>query len=203
MRQPLLRRDAKEMCMTPTQAAIESVLQEHRLFPPPPEFAGKARIKSRDEYNRLYRESIDQPEKFWGRFAEELHWFKKWDKVLDWKPPHARWFVGGKTNLSWNCLDRQIEKGRGQKVAIQWEGEPEKASGRGGDVRRITYSQLKDEVSRFANGLKHLGVKRGDRVTIYMPMIPQTVVAMLACARIGARSSSPRMVAGAAGRSCH
>ena len=171
------------------QAAIESSMQENRLFPPPPAFAGKARIKSREEYDRLYRQSIDDPETFWNNVANELHWFKKWDKVLEWNAPNAKWFVGGKTNVSYNCLDRQIAAGRGDKIAILWEGEPEAAPGKGGEVRRITYKQLKDDVCRFANGLKNLGVKKGDRVTIYMPMVPEAAIAMLACARLGAAHS--------------
>jgi acetyl-CoA synthetase len=184
---------------------IESTMQENRLFPPPPAFAAKAHIKSREEYDRMYRESIDDPESFWGRAAEPLHWFKRWDRVLDWKAPNARWFVGGKTNVAYNCLDRQIELGRGDKTAILWEGEPlvtgEYETSRGeysqpiGDtggkheIRRITFQQLKDDVGRFANGLKKLGIKKGDRVTIYMPMVPEAAVAMLACARIGAAHS--------------
>ena len=176
--------------MSETFAAIESSLQEQRVFPPPPHFAAEAKINSLDDYNRLYRESIDDPEQFWGRAAEELHWFKKWDRVLHWKVPHAKWFVGGQTNVSYNCLDRQIELGRGDKAAILWEGEPEAGlRGSGGSVHRITYRHLKDEVCKFANALKGLGVKKGDRVTIYMPMIPEAVVAMLACARIGAPHS--------------
>jgi acetyl-CoA synthetase len=170
-------------------SGIESTLQEHRLFPPPPAFAAKARIGSAEEYQRLYRESIEQPEQFWGRMAEELHWFKKWDKVLDWKVPYAKWFVGGKINAAYNCLDSQVEAGRGDKVAILWEGEPEISPGAGGEIREITYKQLRDDVCRFSNGLKKIGVKRGDVVTIYMPMIPEAVVAMLACARIGAPHS--------------
>jgi acetyl-CoA synthetase len=173
--------------MTQSQANIESTLQENRVFAPRAEFSQKAWIRSREEYDRLYRESIDQPEQFWGRVAGELHWFKPWDKVLEWKLPYARWFVGGTTNLSYNCLDAQILKGLGDKTAIIWEGEP---SGPGGpEVRRISYTQLHGEVARFANGLKKLGVKKGDRVTIYMPMAPEAAVAMLACARLGAAHS--------------
>jgi acetyl-CoA synthetase len=172
--------------MPESHAAIESALQENRLFPPSKAFAEKARIKSKEEYQRLYRESIDQPEQFWGRMAEELHWFKKWDRVLEWKAPFAKWFVGGKTNLSYNCLDRQIAEGRGEKIAILWEGEPLQKEA---EVRQLTFRQLRDEVCRFANGLKKLGVKKGDRVTIYMPMVPEAAVAMLACARLGAPHS--------------
>src|SRR5688572_14088174 len=180
-----------------SSSAIESTLQEHRLFPPPAEFAARARINSREQYDQMYRESIDQPERFWGRMAEELHWFKKWDRVLEWNAPYAKWFVGGKTNIAYNCLDRQIEQGRGEKIALIWEGEPLTPSpgtpgeggGEGPEIRRITYRQLKDDVCRFANGLKKLGVKKGDRVTIYLPMVPEAVVAMLACARLGAAHS--------------
>src|SRR5262249_17982698 len=150
----------------------------------------KAAINSMQQYQEMYRESIDQPEKFWAKAAEELAWMKKWDKVLEWKHPYAKWFVGGKLNVSHNCLDRQIELDRGDKAAILWEGEPEAGRpGSGGSVHRITYRHLRDEVCRFANGLKSLGVKKGDRVTIYMPMVPEAAIAMLACARIGAPHS--------------
>jgi acetyl-CoA synthetase len=167
---------------------IVSSLQENRVFPPKPEFSAKAHIKSMDEYKRLYRESIDRPEDFWAGIASELHWFKKWDKVLEWNLPYAKWFVGGKTNMSYNCLDYQIEKGRGDKTAILWEGEPMSA-GNPPEVRRVTYRQLRDDVCRFANALKKLGVRKGDRVTIYMPMCPEAAVAMLACSRLGAPHS--------------
>jgi len=175
--------------MPELQAAIESTLQENRLFPPTAEFSAKAHLKTRQQYEQMYRESIEQPEKFWGRIAEELHWFRKWDRVLEWNCPFAKWFVGGKTNLSYNCLDRQITLGRGGKVALIFEGEPEAEIGKGGEVRKVTFQQLRDEVCRLANGLKKLGVKKGDRVTIYMPMVPEAVIAMLACARIGAPHS--------------
>src|SRR5580698_10407508 len=164
---------------------IESSMHETRLFPPDPALAAKAWIKSRQQYDQMYRRSIEQPEEFWGEVAAELHWFKKWDKVLDWKLPDAKWFVGGKTNVAFNCLDRQIAAGRGNKNAIVWEGEPEPDPGKGGQIKKITFTQLKDDVCRFANGLKSLGVKKGDRVTIYMPMVPEAAVAALACARIG------------------
>ena len=173
--------------MADSSNAIESSLQEERLFPPRPDFSRRAHIKSREEYERLYRESIDEPEQFWGRMAEGLHWFKKWDKVLDWQHPYAKWFVGGKLNASYVCLDAQIERGLGEKAAILWEGEPESGRpGSGGSVHRISYRQLRDDVCRLANGLKKLGVKKGDRVTIYMPMVPEAAIAMLACARLGA-----------------
>jgi acetyl-CoA synthetase len=168
--------------MSESTGAIESTLQEQRLFAPPPKFTERARIRSRQEYDTLYRESIDQPEAFWSRMAEAVHWFKKWDKVLDWKSPYAKWFVGGKLNASYACLDAQIANGRGDKRAIVFEAEP-------GDVRHITFSQLRDQVCKLANGLKTLGVKRGDRVTIYMPMVPEAAVAMLACVRLGAAHS--------------
>jgi len=173
-----------------SSGAIESSLQEQRVFPPPAEFSKTAHVKSMDEYRTLYRESIDSPEKFWGQMAEKLHWFKKWDKVLDWQPPYAKWFVGGKLNAAYNCLDAQIDAGRGDKTAILAEAEPEVgAVGSGGKISNITFRQLKDQVCQLANGLKKLGVKKGDRVTIYMPMIPEAAVAMLACARIGAPHS--------------
>lgn len=169
--------------------SIESVLQEKRVFQPQPDFAAKARIRSMDEYKRLYKQSIEDPETFWSNIAKDLHWFKKWDKVLDWKAPYSKWFVGGKTNMAYNCLDHQIKIGNGDKTAILWEGELELKPGQGGLVRKISYRQLRDEVCQFANGLKKLGIKKGDVVTIYMPMVPEAAVAMLACTRIGAPHS--------------
>jgi acetyl-CoA synthetase len=174
--------------MADNQTNIQSTMQEHRLFPPDPQFAAKAHVKSMEDYKKLYRRSMDEPEAFWGDVAKELHWFAPWSKVLDWKSPDAKWFVGGKTNVAYNCLDRQIAAGRGDKTAIIWEGEPIVANG-GGEIRKISFSQLKDQVCQFANGLKKLGVKKGDRVTIYMPMVPEAAVAVLACARIGAPHS--------------
>ncbi|HLL89495.1 MAG TPA: acetate--CoA ligase [Tepidisphaeraceae bacterium] len=171
-----------------SDAAIDSSLQENRLFPPAPEFGARAHVKSRAQYEQMYRRSIDDPEGFWGDAAKELHWFAPWSKVLDWSVPFAKWFVGGKTNVAYNILERNIAAGRGEKTAILWEGEPI-SDGQGPEVRRVTYRQLKDDVGRFANGLKHLGVTKGDRVTIYMPMVPEAVVAMLACARLGAPHS--------------
>ncbi len=146
---------------------------------PSKEFSKQARIPSMAAYKKLYKESIDSPGKFWAREASELTWRKKWTKVLDWKAPFAEWFVGGKLNVCENCVDRHAEGPRANKAAIIWEGEP-------GDKRVITYAQLKREVSRFANVLESKGVKAGDRVLIYMPMIPEAAFAMLACARIGA-----------------
>lgn len=158
---------------------IDSILQEQRKFPPPAEFSRHAHVKSMDEYERLYKESVDDPDRFWSRIASELHWFKKWDKVLEWNCPWAKWFVGGQFNLSYNCLDRHVETGRKDKAAIIWESEP-------GEIRTLTYQQLHREVQKFANVLKSLGVMKGDRVAIYMGMTPELPIAMLACARIGA-----------------
>jgi acetyl-CoA synthetase len=170
------------------ESAIETTQQETRVFPPLPAFQQKARIGSRDAYERLYRESIDQPEQFWSRIASELTWMQPWSTVLEWKPPYAKWFVGGKLNASVQCLDRQIALGRGDKTAILFEGEPVEGQSPK-EVRKLTYRQLLAEVCRLANGLKSLGVKKGDRVTIYMPMTPEAAIAMLACARIGAAHS--------------
>ncbi len=162
------------------QAGIESALQEKRSFMPPSTFVQQANLKDSAEYARLYRQSIDHPETFWADMAGKLDWFKPWTQVLDWShAPFAQWFVGGKLNISHNCLDRHIAAGHGSKAALLWEGEP-------GDARRITYTELHREVCRFANVLKGQGVNAGDRVAIYMPMIPEAAVAMLACARIGA-----------------
>jgi acetyl-CoA synthetase len=162
---------------------IESFQHEDRVFPPPPDFAAKAHIKSMAELEALRAEASADPETFWARLAEtELHWFKKWDRVLNWEPPHAEWFVGGKTNISYNCLDRHLETWRRNKAALIWEGEP-------GDTRTLTYQQLHTEVCRFANVLKRVGVEKGDRVALYMPLIPELAISMLACARIGATHS--------------
>ena len=165
-----------------TQVHIDSTLDEQRSFEPPAEFSQKARIKSLAEYEVLYKESVEQPEKFWARAAEELHWFRKWDKVLEWKAPWAKWFVGGEMNLSYNCLDRHVRTARKNKAALIWESEP-------GEVRTYTYQQLWKEVQKFANVLRNLGVRKGDRVAIYMGMTPELPIAMLACARIGAPHS--------------
>src|SRR5712671_5732398 len=161
------------------EANIDSTLQEQRKFECPEEFSRQAHVKSLADYERLYKESVDDPEKFWGRIASELHWFRKWDKVLEWNCPWAKWFVGGQINLSYNCLDRHAQTWRKNKAAIIWESEP-------GEVRTLTYQQLHREVQKFANGLKSLGVKKGDRIAIYMGMTPELAIAMLACARIGA-----------------
>ncbi len=154
---------------------IEALLREERTFPPPASFLRSAVMRDK----QIYDTAAGDLEGFWARAAEELHWFKKWDKVLDWKLPYAKWFVGGQTNISYNCIDRHVAGGRRTKAAIIWEGEP-------GDQRVLTYGDLRREVNKFANALKQLGVRRGDRVAIYLPMIPELPIAMLACARIGA-----------------
>jgi acetyl-CoA synthetase len=163
-----------------SESTIESVLQEQRVFEPPAAFSEGARIPSMAAYQQLYDEAAADPAAFWARLAEqELDWFEKWDKVLDWQSPFAKWFVGGKINISYNCLDRHLTTARRNKAALIWEGEP-------GDSRTLTYAQLHREVCQMANVLKDLGVQKGDRVGLYMPMIPEAAVAMLACARIGA-----------------
>ncbi len=163
-----------------SQDTIESILQEKRLFQPPAEFSEKAHIKSLEEYQALYDKAKADPQAFWAELAtQELDWFQKWDAVLDWQPPFAKWFVNGKINISYNCLDRHLTTWRKNKAALIWEGEP-------GDSRTLTYAQLHREVCQMANVIKDLGVQKGDRVGIYMPMIPEAAIAMLACARIGA-----------------
>ena len=162
--------------MADTHAAeFSDLLREDREFPPSAEFQAAAHVK--DE--TIYAEAERDPEAFWARFARELEWIKPWDRVLDWQPPHAKWFVGGQINASVNCLDRHLRGSRRNKAAIIWEGEP-------GDTRTLTYYDLHREVSQFANVLKSLDVKRGDRVALYLPLIPELAIAMLACARIGA-----------------
>lgn len=168
-----------ERAVSSADTSIDSVLQEQRKFEPPTEFAQRAYIKSLEEYERIYKESIEEPEKFWGRVARELYWFRPWDKVLEWNAPWAKWFVGGQINLSYNCLDRHVQTWRKNKAALVWEGEP-------GEIRILTYQQLLREVQKFANVLKSLGVRKGDRVAIYMGMTPELPIAMLACTRIGA-----------------
>jgi acetyl-CoA synthetase len=168
--------------MSPVTTNIESLSHEERVFPPPAPFAEKAYIKSMAELENLRREAHEQPEEFWARMAHELHWFRKWDRVLQWEPPHAQWFIGGRINISYNCLDRHLSTWRRNKAALIWEGEP-------GDTRTLTYQQLHREVCRFANALKRAGVQTGDRVALYMPLIPELAISMLACARIGATHS--------------
>ncbi|MGD0815489.1 MAG: acetate--CoA ligase [Verrucomicrobiota bacterium] len=165
---------------------ITSVLQEERVFPPPKAFSSVARVKSMAQYRALYNESVRQPEKFWGRVAsEELVWFKPWKKVLQWKLPNAKWFTGGRLNVSHNCLDKHLGTPTANKAALIWEGEPA-GPGIPGEERTYTYKQLHREVCVFANVLKRNGLKKGDRVIIYMPMVPEAAIAMLACARLGA-----------------
>ena len=161
---------------------IQSVLKEGRVFIPPTAFRDGAFLKDPAEYDALYKRSVDDPEGFWADQARTLLWRKPWSKVLEWTPPFAKWFVGGQLNLSENCLDRHLTTWRRNKAAIIWEGEP-------GEVRTLTYHQLHREVCQFANVLKSLGVAKGDRVGLYLPMIPEAAVAMLACARIGATHS--------------
>jgi len=189
---------------------------DEKPIPPPKEFSQRARVKSLDEYRKMYEHAERDPEGFWGEQAKLLDWFEKPVKVLEWNPPHAKWFVGGKLNVAHNCLDRHLEK-HGNKPALLWEAED-------GTTLQFTYFELCDRVCRFANALKSVGVKEGDCVAIYLPMIPELPIAMLACARVGAVHSvvfggfsamalgtasptrnrkclSPRMVDSAAGRS--
>ncbi len=169
-----------------TPTSIESVLQENRLFRPAKHFAKQARLKSLAAYRKLYNESVKSPDKFWGKQAkQELIWFKPWKKVLDWREPFAKWFVGGQLNLCYNCLDRHLGTPIANKAALIWEGEPA-TPGKAGEERTLTYKQLHYEVCMFANVLKRNGVKKGDRVLIYLPMVPEAAISMLACARIGA-----------------
>ncbi len=159
----------------PKTSEFDDLLREDRSFPPSEGFRARAFVKD----DSLYAEAERDPEAFWARFAGELEWSRTWDRVLDWQPPHAKWFVGGKLNASVNCLDRHVRGPRRNKAAIIWEGEP-------GDRRTLTYYDLYRDVSAFANVLKSLGVRKGDRVAIYLPLIPELVIALLACARIGA-----------------
>ncbi|NOX71863.1 MAG: acetate--CoA ligase [Candidatus Micrarchaeota archaeon] len=163
------------------ESTITSMAQETRKFEPPSEFREKAHVKSEEEYMKIYEESIKDPEGFWAKKAKDLHWFKEWDNVFTWDKEQVKftWFSGGKTNVCYNCIDRHLES-KGDDIAIIWQGEPED------DVRKFTYRELHREVSRFANVLKKKGVKKGDRVCMYMPMIPELAIAMLACTRIGA-----------------
>ncbi len=169
--------------LEPVASEIESLLHEERMFPPPPDFARHAHIRSMDEYRALAQEAETDYEGYWARQADrELHWHRKWDTVLEWEEPFAKWFSGGQLNASYQCLDRHLASWRRNKAALIWEGEP-------GDQRTLTYQQLYCEVSRFASVLQNLGVKLGDRVIIYLPMVPEAAIAMLACARIGAPHS--------------
>ena len=168
---------------TPKRSSnITSVLKENRVFKPLSSFSKLAHVKSFAQYKKLYKGSIRNPEAFWAKIASELVWHKKWNKVLEWKLPFSKWFVGGKINVSYNCLDRHLTTWRKNKAAIIWEGEP-------GETRTLTYQELHGEVCKCANVLKKLGVQKGDRVILYMPLIPELAIAMLACARIGATHS--------------
>ena len=158
---------------------IDNVMKEERLFPPPADFAAKARIGSMEEYEKLYRQAADDLEGFWGNLACELHWFEPFQKVLQWDEPLAKWFVGGKTNASYNCLDVHLQNHRRDKAGPH-------LGRRAGRYPRAHLPELHEEVCRFANVLKQLGVGRGDVVSIYMPLVPELAIAMLACARIGA-----------------
>ncbi len=154
-------------------------MSQPAVYPPPPGFSVNAHVPDIETYRDLYRQAEQNPEEFWGGLAErEVHWFEKWSQVFEWNPPFVKWFVDGKTNVSYNCLDRHLNTGRESKTAILWEGEP-------GDQRLITYRELHRLVCRFANVLRARGWKAGDRAVIYMPMIPELPVAMLACARLG------------------
>jgi len=168
------------MDMQRPAGTVASIMQEDRLFPPPAEFSARARIGSMEDYSRLYAEVARDPQAFWHSRAQSLPWMTPYSSVLDWKAPHAQWFVGGRTNASAACLDQHIDAGRGDKTALVWVGEPT------GERREYTYSQLHAEVCRCAAGLRSLGIKAGEVVSIYMPMTPELVIAMLACARIGA-----------------
>ena len=171
------------MCPDPS-SQIETVLQEERVFKPSSSIVDTSNVKGLEHYQQMVEAARLNPESFWGEAAlKELHWFKPFHTVLDWSnPPFAKWFDGGKTNVSYNCLDRHVKQGLGNKLAIIWEGEP-------GEVRKITYKELFEEVCRVANGLKELGIRKGDLVALYMPMVPEAAMAMLACARIGAPHS--------------
>ena len=164
--------------MNRSDQPIEALLDEERLFPPPEECSRNANMADPD----IYQRAAQDPEAYWAQAAESLEWIRKWDRVLDWNPPIAQWFVGGKINVSVNCLDRHVRGWRRNKAAFIWEGEP-------GEERVLTFADLYREVNRFANAMKRLGVKKGDRVTVYMPMIPELPIALLACARIGAPHS--------------
>jgi len=154
-------------------------MAEQPVYPPSPEFVKHANVKGMEAYRALYKRAEEQPAEFWGELAEkELFWFEKWSKTFEWNAPFVQWFVGGKTNVSYNCIDRHLKTHRKNKVAILWEGEP-------GDQRMITYQELHRLVSRFANVLKARGLKTGDRAIVYMPMIPELPIALLACARLG------------------
>ena len=163
---------------------IEHTSHDEAPVFPSAEFAAQSSLNA-EQYRAMYDQSIQDPETFWGDIAGNLHWHASWSRVLDWQEPHAQWFVGAQTNIAYNALDRQVDAGLGDKRAIVWEGED-------GEVRTYTYAELLSQVKRAANALLSLGVVKGDRVTLYLPMIPEAAIAMLACARIGAIHSVDR-----------
>ncbi|MFW5904063.1 MAG: acetate--CoA ligase [Candidatus Saliniplasma sp.] len=165
--------------MAEEETHIESRMEGKDIYPPSKEFKENANVNDPE----IYKYAEENYEEFWADLAERLDWYEKWDEVLKWDPPHAEWFVNGKLNASYNCVDRHVENGKGDKTALIWEGEPED------ETKKYTFSELKDEVSKFANGLKELGVGKGDIVTFYLPMIPELAIGLLACARIGAPHS--------------
>ena len=182
----LFRTSGLEQLLQNPSGNIESTLHESRVFPPPPSFAEQAHLKSKADYLKAYRRSVEQPEQFWAEQASQfLIWEKRWDTVLEWKAPHATWFNGGRLNASANCLDKHLNTSIANKAALIWEGEPD-SSTNSGEQRVLTYRQLHYQVCQFANVLKRNGIVKGDRVLIYMPMVPEAVVTMLACARLGA-----------------
>ncbi|WP_309570217.1 AMP-binding protein, partial [Deinococcus sp.] len=164
--------------MTPPSDHIDAMLHETRVIASSDDFTTQTRV-SREDYDRMYSQSINEPDTFWAGVAGDLEWMTPWTQVLDWQEPHAQWFVGAQTNIAFNALDRNVARGLGPKKAIIWEGED-------GEVRSYTYAELLAEVKRAANALIGVGVQPGDRVTLYLPMIPEAAIAMLACARIGA-----------------
>ena len=161
--------------MSKDAGTLEALLTEDRRFSPSEDFRTRAVVSDSEIYERARTDR----ESYWVEWAEQLDWFRRWDSVLEWQPPHAKWFVGGKLNVAYNCLDRHLNSSHSDQAALIWEGEP-------GDTKTYTYAQLHDAVCRFSNALKNLGVTRGDRITIYLPMIPEAAIAMLACVRIGA-----------------
>ncbi|MFU8829930.1 MAG: acetyl-coenzyme A synthetase N-terminal domain-containing protein, partial [Phycisphaerales bacterium] len=170
--------------------SIESIMHELREFAPPKaEEVGAERwlVSSMEQYRSMYAQSIEDPHGFYAEHAADLKWFEKWSRVVEFEAPDAKWFVDGKTNLCYNCIDRHVDEGHGGKTAIIWEGEPVGGAwGDGPEILHLTYAQMQEQVARFANLLKASGVRKGDVVTIYMGMVPELAVAVLACARLGA-----------------
>ena len=167
-------------------ARIESVLHENRLFPPPEgisERLGGALVANLDQWQEQHEHALSDPSSYWGEVASAFWWAEPWDTVVQGEMPDTRWFDGGKTNVCFNCVDRHVADGHGAEVGLVWEGEP--IGDQGPEIRRLTWSMLQEEVSRTANALRDLGVEAGDVVTIYMGMVPELSITMLACARIG------------------